>query len=66
MKRQSQRLTVRETSEILGISQNEIRFCLRKGTLPIGAARRANRGKGYRYDVYRPLVEKYIGRSLEE
>lgn len=59
-----ERLSVEEVAPILGISPNEIRYCLRKGTLPIGAARKANRGKGYRYDIYRPLVEKYIGREI--
>lgn len=57
------KMTPEQASPILGISPNEIRYALRNGTLPIGRARKANRGKGYRYDIYKDLVMKYIGKE---
>lgn len=59
----SQKITPEQASRILGISPNEIRYCLRQGTLPIGHARKASRGRGYRYDIFLPLVLKYIGKE---
>lgn len=60
----AEKISPEQASPILGISPNEIRYCMRKGTLPIGHARLSN-GKGkrpsYRYDIYKNLVLKYVG-----
>ena len=63
---QTQKISVEQAALILGISPNEIRYGLRKGTLPIGHARPASkRTRGnkpsYRYDVYKNLVMEYVG-----
>lgn len=56
------KITPEQAAPVLGISPNEIRYCMRKGTLPIGHARKANRGKRqYRYDIYKNLVMAYVG-----
>lgn len=57
---ESEKITVREASEILGISQGAIRYGLQHKTLPIGYARKS-RGHTYRYDVYKNLVMSYAG-----
>lgn len=66
MKPECQKVTPEQVAPILGISPNEIRYCLRKGTLPIGRARPSNstargRKKSYRYDIYKNLVMEYAG-----
>lgn len=62
MNANSQKITPEKAAPILGISPNEIRYCLRKGTLPIGHARKSNTGrKSYRYDIYKNLVMEYVG-----
>lgn len=59
-----EKISPEQAAPVLGISPNEIRYCLRKGTLPIGHARPSN-GIGkrttYRYDIYKHLVMKYCG-----
>lgn len=58
----NEKISPEKAAPILGISPNEIRYCLRKGTLPIGHARRSSRGKRtYRYDIYKNLVMEYAG-----
>ena len=61
-----QKVSPEQASKLLGISPNEIRYCLRKGTLPIGCARPANSKKrgnrqSYRYDIYKNKVLEYVG-----
>lgn len=55
------RLTVAETSKILGISEQFIRYLLQQKKLPIGCAVKNSKGTGYRYLIYSNLVEKFIG-----
>ena len=55
------RLTVAETSKILGISQQFIRYLLQQKKLPIGCAVKNRNNSGYRYLIYSNLVEKFIG-----
>lgn len=57
------RLTPEQAAPILGMHPDCIRAAMRKGTLPIGHARKASTGKGYRYDIYKALVLKYVGNS---
>lgn len=57
-----EKISPEKAAPVLGLTPNEIRYCLRKGTLPIGHARKSNRGKNsYRYDIYKHLVLKYVG-----
>lgn len=57
------RLTPEQAAPLLGIHPDGIRDAMQKGTLPIGHVRKASTGKGYRYDIYKALVLKYIGQS---
>lgn len=72
----NEKISVEQAARVLGISPNEIRKRLRDGTLPIGHARKSGTYKQlispgkyrtavrYTYDVYKPLIMKYVG--LEE
>jgi len=55
-----ERVSVKEASQILGLSEDYIRYALRRGELPIG---RAIKGKGrhYIYLIYRDLLRREIG-----
>ena len=57
-----EKISPEQAAPILGITPNEIRYCMRKGTLPIGHARKSTRGKrSFRYDIYKHLVLEYVG-----
>lgn len=59
----TEKITVDQASKVLGISPNEIRYCMRTKRFdpPIGQVRKARSGKSYRYDVYKNKVMKYAG-----
>lgn len=63
----SERITPEQASPVLGISPTRIRNRMRRDyikktqELPIGRAYPSMTGKGFRYDIYKPLVLKYIG-----
>ena len=57
------RLTVEEAAPLLGMTPNFIRYQMRKGNLQeIGVAVKGT-GKQYRYIIYKPLVERFTGRT---
>lgn len=57
------RLTVLETSKILGVSPQFIRYMLIQGKLPIGKAIKNSKNSKYIYLIYRPMVEEFIGNN---
>lgn len=59
----TERISVEEASEILGISGPAIRARMRAGVLPIG--RVIKMGKRGDYLIYKSLVLKEVGRSNE-
>lgn len=67
MEAKSQRVSVEEASEILGIAPTRIRNRLRRDYIkktndfPVGHAHRAETGKSFRYDLYKPMIMKYMG-----
>ncbi len=66
----SQRVSAEEAAPVLGITPTRIRNRLKrdylKGTkdFPVGYAHRASSGKSFRYDLYKPMIMKYM--NLEE
>lgn len=60
-----QRISVEEAAPILGMTPNYIRYLMRTKRLPIGEAVKNSTGTGYRYLIYRPLVEKFTGQAPE-
>ena len=57
----SERVTVKEASEILGMTQDYLRFLMRKGQIPIGTAVKG-KGNMYRYLIFRNKLDEFIGR----
>lgn len=57
------KVSVEEAAPVLGISPNKIRYYMRAGRFnpPIGQVRKTERGKSYRYDVYKEKVMAYVG-----
>lgn len=55
-----ERVSVKEASQILGLSEDYIRYALRRGELPIGRAIKG-RGKQYIYLIYRELLKRETG-----
>ena len=58
----SERISVKEASEILGCSELTIRAGIQEGTLPIGRITNLH-GKRKNYLIYRTLVNKIIGKE---
>lgn len=54
-----ERVSVKDAARILGLSEDYVRYALRRGELPIG---RAIKGKGrhYIYLIYRDLLEREV------
>ena len=60
--KKSERISVEEASEILGMSKAEIRYRMKSGDLAIGAVDPPKPGgKHNRYRIYRRLVNKEVG-----
>ena len=57
----SERITVKEAAKVLGMTEDYVRYQMRKGTLPIGTAVKG-KGKGYRYLIFRRKLDDFIGR----
>lgn len=58
-----QKVSVNQAAEVMGLSPNEVRYCMRtkKFDPPIGQVRKSRNGKTYRYDVYKNKVMAYVG-----
>lgn len=57
----SERVTVREAAETLGVTQDYLRFLMRKGQIPIGTAVKG-KGNMYRYLIFRNKLDEFVGR----
>ena len=57
----SERITVKEAAKVLGMTEDYVRYQMRKGTLPIGTAVKG-KGKGYRYLIFKRKLDEFIGR----
>lgn len=57
----SERVTVKEASEILGMTQDYLRFLMRKGQIPIGTAVKG-KGNSFRYLIFRNKLDEFVGR----
>lgn len=57
----SERITVREASEILGMTPDYLRYLLRKGQIPIGTAVKG-KGNMYRYLIFRNKLDEFVGK----
>ncbi len=60
----SERVTVEEAAEILGMSKQGVREHMKRNLFPdpIGYVTRVSEGR-YQYHIYRNLLNKHIGRS---
>ena len=56
-----ERLTVKEAATVLGMTEDYIRFQMRKGTLPIGIAIKG-KGNSFRYLIFKRKLDEFIGR----
>lgn len=56
----SQRITVQEAAEILGVSELTVRCGMQEGTLPIGRILNVD-GQRKNYLIYRKLVNQITG-----
>ena len=54
-----ERVSVKDAARILGLSEDYVRYALRRGELPIGRAIKGKR-RHYIYLIYRELLEKEI------
>lgn len=54
-----ERVSVRDAARLLGLSEDYVRYALRRGELPIGRAIKG-KGKHYIYLIYRDLLEKEV------
>jgi hypothetical protein len=54
-----ERVSVRDAARMLGLSEDYVRYALRRGELPIGRAIKG-KGKHYIYLIYRDLLEKEV------
>ncbi len=60
---ETMQVTITEAAKILGEAPETVRWKMRKGWYdpPIGSVTKSMSGRQYRYHVYRPALEKYIG-----
>lgn len=54
-----ERVSVKDAAQLLGLSEDYVRYALRRGELPIGRAIKG-KGKHYIYLIYRDLLEKEV------
>ena len=57
----SERITVKEAAKVLGMTEDYVRYQMRKGTLPIGTAIKG-KGKAYRYLIFKRKLDEFIGK----
>jgi len=57
----SERVTVREAASILGMTEDYVRYQMRRGTLPIGIAVKG-KGNSFRYLIFKRKLDEFIGR----
>ena len=62
-----ERVSVDEAAKILGMAPYMVRFRMKKKTLPIGRAipPEQNGSSRWEFRIYRALLEKEVGRTLE-
>lgn len=62
-----ERVSVEEASAVLGVPPTRIRNRLKRDYIkktndfPVGHANRSETGKSFRYDLYKPMIMKYMG-----
>ena len=62
-----ERISVEEASAVLGIPPTRIRNRLKRDYIkktndfPVGHAHRSETGKTFQYDLYKPMIMKYMG-----
>ena len=56
---ENDRISVKEASQILGVSQDMVRYMMREKLAHLGFVMPSRQGRGFRYVPYRGLVEKY-------
>lgn len=61
MNMDSERITVKEAASILGMTEDYVRYQMRKGTLPIGTAVKG-KGKAYRYLIFKRKLDDFVGK----
>lgn len=61
---ESDRISVKEAAQILGVSQDMIRYMMREKLAHLGWVMPSRTGKGFRYVPYRSLVIKHMEESL--
>lgn len=62
----NERVSVAEASKLLGIAPQGVRVQMQRGVLPIGKAVPSVTGKGWRYLIYRDLLNEFIGKRDTE
>lgn len=62
----NQRISVSSAADELGMAPYTVRYLMEQGKLPIGhVIRSGGRGLTNRYLIFRPLLDKYLGRATE-
>lgn len=56
-------MTIKETAEVLGKTEQFVRMGLQQNILPFGSA--VNMGKEYSYVIYKKKLEEYVGEVKE-
>lgn len=71
---ESQKVSVSVAAKMLGIGQEELRYRMQternkpveQQTYPIGICKESRSGKTLRCEVYRPLLQKFLGMTDDE
>lgn len=61
-----EKITVAKAAELLGKSQDFVRWGLRQGKLPIGAAVKSERGERWNYIIVPKLLKDFTGIEVTE
>lgn len=62
----TQRISIKEAGQILGMGQDTVRLMMRAGVLPIGVCMKARSGKQYRCYVYKGMLEEFLRMPRKE
>jgi len=58
---QSERVTVKEAAQILGMSMQGVREHMKRNLFPVPIGYVTKIGKTYQYHIYRNMLNKHIG-----
>ena len=62
----SEKVSVKEAAEILGMSQQGVREHMKKNLFPVPIGYVTNPNGRYQYHIYKNMLNKHIGRDVPE